>query len=263
MGRPRWRTRMRPSSRSSGTVHSRSNSIVEQTGARWGYLSALRRLLGALCVALVALTFSSTSAQARVSADDAATTHAYLEATIAMSRASAAEQPAFIRELATFETQVKASCPGILSGVPTHNDGESSNESAFQIGQELTFVTLGGAERVEHPLLARYAAVVRHLRWSNRKLTKLLRSLAREQGVQSAIALPDLCSDLRFWVASGYKAVSQQTTALLRRLQVVSSITLIENEPHEPVTNFLDTEALVAYRLKPYENRADQPPPQK
>jgi hypothetical protein len=39
---------------------------------------------------------------------------------------------------------------------------------------------------------------------------------------------------------------------------VVSSITLIESEPHEPVANFLNLDALVAYRLKPYEDRADR-----
>ena len=40
--------------------------------------------------------------------------------------------------------------------------------------------------------------------------------------------------------------------------RVVSSITLIESEPHEPVSNFFNLNALVAHRLKPYEDHADQ-----
>jgi hypothetical protein len=63
---------------------------------------------------------------------------------------------------------------------------------------------------------------------------------------------------MEFWVASGYTAVSAGTKRFLHRLRVVSSITLIESEPHEPVSNFFDLNALVAHRLKPYEDHADQ-----
>jgi hypothetical protein len=52
--------------------------------------------------------------------------------------------------------------------------------------------------------------------------------------------------------------VSPDTKAFLHRLEVVSSITTIESEPHEPVSDFLHPNALVAHRLKPYENHADR-----
>jgi hypothetical protein len=91
---------------------------------------------------------------------------------------------------------------------------------------------------------------VRRLRWSNPRLTKLFRSLAIEQDQQSAIPPPDLCSDMRFWVASGYTAVSAGTKRYLHRLSVVSSITQIEWEPNEPATNPFHTNALLAYRLR-------------
>jgi hypothetical protein len=39
---------------------------------------------------------------------------------------------------------------------------------------------------------------------------------------------------------------------------VVSSITQIESEPHEPLDDIFNVNALVAHRLKPYENRADR-----
>jgi hypothetical protein len=55
-----------------------------------------------------------------------------------------------------------------------------------------------------------------------------------------------------------YTAVSAGTKRFLHEMRVVSSITLIEPEPHEPVTNFLNLNALVAYRLKPYEDHADR-----
>ena len=204
------------------------------------------------------MTCSSASAQARASADDAAATHAYLEATIAMKQALAAEVPAELQGITAFGERIKADCPDVLSGAPPQVKDEPTNESDFQISLEVTFATLGAAEDVQHHALARYATTVRRLRWSNLRLTKLLRSLATEQAVQSAIPSPNLCADLRFWVTSGYTAVSPGTKEFQHRLTAVSSITVIEHEPHEPPTNFLNPQAVVAYRLKPYENRADR-----
>jgi hypothetical protein len=63
---------------------------------------------------------------------------------------------------------------------------------------------------------------------------------------------------MKFWVASGYTAVSAGTKRFMHRQSVVSSITLIESEPNEPIANFLHPDALVAYRLKPYEDHADR-----
>jgi hypothetical protein len=211
-------------------------------------------LLGTLAM----LACSTTLADARIQAGDATATHAYLKARIALNRAMTADEPAVLKAITVLETQVKVECPGVLAGAPPHVKGEKTNQSQFEITEELLTVTFGAGERVEHPAAVRFAATVRHLRWSNPRLTKLLRSLAIEQAVQSAIRPPDLCSDLKFWVTSGYSTTSPGTKTFLHRLSVVSSITLIESEPHEPVSNFFNTEALVAYRLKPYENRADR-----
>ncbi len=175
-----------------------------------------------------------------------------------MKRALVADVPAEVQGIVAFEEQVKADCPNVLSGAPPRIKDEPTNESDFQISLEVTFATLGVAEDVEHHVLARYAATVQRLRWSNRRLTKLLRSLAREQAVESTIPSPNLCSDLRFWVASGYTAVSPGSKEFQRRLTAVSSITVIEHEPHEPATNLLNPSAIVAYRLKRYESRADR-----
>jgi hypothetical protein len=217
----------------------------------------MRRLTWLLPITLAAMLCSVSPAGALVKPSDAATTHDYLEARIALQRTPAAEgKPAELKAITALETQIKAECPGVLVGAPPRVKGEKTNQSALEVSEELLTVTLGAAEHVEHPAYARFAKTVRHLRWSNLRLTKLRRSLALEQAEQSAIPLPNLCSDMKFWVASGYTAVSAETKLLLHRLRVVSSITLIESEPHEPVANFFNLNALVAYRLKSYEDHA-------
>lgn len=218
----------------------------------------MRRLSQFFLIMLGMMACSCAPAVARVTASDAAATHAYLEARIVSQRAAAADEPADLKAIGGLEAQVKAACPGVLAGAPPHVKGEKTNESELEVTEELLSAVFGATDPVEHPVDTRFSRTVRRLRWSNSKLTRLLRSLALEQSEQSAIPLPDLCSDMKFWVASGYTAVSSGTKRFLHRLSVVSSITLIESEPHESVTDLFNLNALVAHRLKPYENHADR-----
>lgn len=219
---------------------------------------AMRPLGCLFLVVFAVLVCSVTPAVARVTASDAAATHGYLEARIVLQRAEAASAPADLKAIGALEAQVKTECPGVLAGAPPHVKGEKTNQSGYEVSEELLSAGFGGAEHVGHPADARFVRTVQHLRWSNPKLTRLLRSLAIEQAKQSAIPPPELCADMKFWVASGYTAVSPGTKQYLQRLRAVSSITQIESEPHEPVSDIFNLNALVARRLKPYENHADR-----
>ncbi len=191
-------------------------------------------------------------------ARDAAATHAYLTARIILRHAEVAAEPAVLQAITALATQVKTECSGVLTGAPPHVKGEKTNESEFEVSEELLSAGFGAGGRVEHPADARFATTVRHLRWSSPKLTRLLRSLAIEGAAQSAVPPPDLCSDMKWWVASGYSRVSAGTKLYLHRLNVVSSITQIEPEPHESPLEGFHLDSLVARRLKPYEDHADR-----
>jgi hypothetical protein len=218
----------------------------------------MRRLSCLFLLTLAAILCSGVPAVARVTTSDAAATHAYLKARIVLQRAAVTAEPAELEAIAALEAQVKAECPGVLAGAPPHVKGEKTNESEVEVSEEMLSAGFGTAENVAHPANARFARTVRRLRWSNRRLTRLLRSLAIEQAEQSAIPPPELCRDMKFWVASGYTAVSAGTKAFRHRHSVVSSITQIEPEPNEPVTDIFHLNALVAHRLKPYEDHADR-----
>ncbi len=218
----------------------------------------MQRLSWLLLLTLGAIVCSATPALARVSASDAAATHAYLQARIALERTINMDKPTELKAIGELATAVKTECPDVLAGAPPHTKGEKTNASTREIEEELLSATFGAGERVEHPVLARFARTVGRLRWSSPSLTRLLRDLAIEEAAQSAIPFPDLCSDLKFWVASGYTAVSPGTKQFFHRRQVVSGITTIEPEPHEPIGNLFNLTALVAHRLKPYEDHADR-----
>jgi hypothetical protein len=209
-------------------------------------------------LSLAAFLCLSAPAVARVSTSDAAATHTYLEARIALQRAPEGTESAEIKAIEALGAQVKTECPDVLAGAPPYVEGEKTNQSDSEISEELFSAVFGAAEHVAHPSDERFSKTVRRLHWSNPKLTRLLRSLALEQAEQSAIPTPNLCSDTKFWVASGYTTVSAGTKEFLHRHSVVSSITQIESEPHEPLGDIFDLNALVARRLKPYEDHADK-----
>jgi hypothetical protein len=212
----------------------------------------------AFTATLAVTACAAAPASARVKASDLTATHEYLEARLAYSRATAKEASAEIAAIKALAAKVKGECPDVLSGAPPHVKGEKTGASELQVTEELLSAASGAAEQVEHPLDDSFARIVDRVRWSNPRLTKLLRSLALEQAEQSAIPAPNICADMTFWVASNYMAVSAGTREYLHRHMVISSITQIELEPHEPVTNIVDLGALVAHRLKPYEDRADR-----
>jgi hypothetical protein len=218
----------------------------------------MRRLTCLFLLTLAAIMASGTPALARVTASDAAATHAYLEARISLRRAPGVTESTELQAIAALEAHLKTECPDVLAGAPPHVKGERTNPSVGEISSELVSAGFGAAEHVQYPSYERFAKTVRRLRWSNPRLTRLLRSLALEQAEQSAIPTPNLCSDLKSWVASGYTGVSAGTKAFLHRRSVVSSITQIESEPHEPVSYIFNLNGLVAHRLKPYEDHADR-----
>jgi hypothetical protein len=218
----------------------------------------MRRLVCPSLLALAVILCSSAPAAARVAASDAAATHAYLEARIALQRASGVTEAAEMQAIEALAAQVGRECPNVLAGAPPHAKGEHTNQSEDEISNEIFTAASGAAEHLAQPSDERFERTVRHLRWSNPALTRLLRSLALEQAEQAAIPAPNLCSDTKFWVNSGYTAVSPATKTFLHRHEVVSTITQIQSEPHESLGDLFNLNALVAHRLKPYEDHADK-----
>jgi hypothetical protein len=215
------------------------------------------RLAGLVICALL-LAFAA-QASANVSARDANATHAYLEAKLAERRAVAGTAAAGVQAIEALAGQLRLECPGVLIGMPKPGRGKLPSGPEAEVTDELAVAVFGSDERVEHPALARFYDRVRHLRWSNGKLTRLLHSLALEQDEQSSLAPPPLCADLRFWVASGYIAVSPQTHMYRQRIRAISEITTIESEPDEKgLEDIFNLDSLVAHRLKPYEARSDR-----
>jgi hypothetical protein len=216
----------------------------------------VRRLL---CVLVLTAAVTAAPAQAALRPADGRATHRYLLAQLALRHGEARLYRPSLEALQALAGRFERECPDVLAGSPlaspegdTRGPGEPADG---KVAEELTIAVLDATERLQQPLAKRFYAVVRHLRWSSGALTRLVRDLALEAVRQTEIHEPDLCGDLRFWTASGYTRVSAGTERYDHEIEVVTSTTRIETGPGEPV---LDSEALVAFRLKRFEAPADR-----
>jgi hypothetical protein len=183
-------------------------------------LSSVR---AAAVIAAVSMVLPVATAQA--SSGDVSATRGYLQAYLRQTRAEVGDLPAAIAAMEALERQLQLECPGVLAQRPTPSRGAKPSESAIEISDELQESLLGVAQRSESSVHRRFARSVAPLQWSDRALTRLVRAYAAGEVEQAGIATPDLCSDIRAWVASGFQTVSAATVAYLDRESALSSRT--------------------------------------
>jgi hypothetical protein len=174
-------------------------------------------------IAVVVLAVPATTAQA--SSGDASSTGAYLHSYLGQVRAEVSGLPAALAAMEALRGQLQQECSGVLAQQPTPARGEKPSESAIEISDEVQESLFGEAERTESSIHRRFAHSVARLRWSDRALTRLVHTYATGEVEQAGIPTPDLCSDMRAWVASGFQTVSAATNAYLGRVSTLSSRT--------------------------------------
>jgi hypothetical protein len=169
----------------------------------------------AAVIAVVALALPAASAQA--SSGDASATRAYLQAYLGQVRAEVSGLPAGLAAMEALRGQLQQECPGVLAQRPTLFQGEKLSESALDISDEVQEALYGVAERTESSVHRRFARSVAHLEWSDGGLSRLVHTYTTGEVEQAEVPAPDLCSDMRAWVASGFQSVSPAAVAYLRR----------------------------------------------
>jgi hypothetical protein len=158
---------------------------------------------------------------------DVAATDSYLTAVDAYEHAALANAPASAAAFEALAGSIGAECAGVLKGVPPEGSQGSSTSFARQIGEakredeqlaevenELSGALAATFEQPDRQALLTFAAAVRPLRWSDPVLTQLVDAEASEVEERVAVAIPDVCADMKAWAASGYKTLSPATLAL-------------------------------------------------
>jgi hypothetical protein len=175
--------------------------------------------LAVLALVWVAATATPASAAAPSSADLAAT-QALARATNTLVSAAFPDISRGVAAVRSYANHVSAECPAVAAGSPQNHDSEQLD---FEVAGALTVT----GYHVAAAPIAVFARAVKRLHWSNGRLTHAVRTFATKLQGLSTLAVPNLCGDLRTWVASGYATLPATT------VQFVQSYDATDTEAEE------------------------------
>jgi hypothetical protein len=164
---------------------------------------------------LAVLVLGLAPARAIATPQDIASTHAYIQANFAFARASEARVGTTQASIVRLKRQLGRECRDAGAGSPQN---EESQKLSYEVAGALWSVSYGADAG---PIRA-FARVVRPLRWSNPKLTRIAQGYASSLQALAALPMPNLCGDVRAWSASGFRTIPATT---IRFDQHVESIT--------------------------------------
>lgn len=195
-----------------------------------------------MVVVLACLAFAclDTSASARPSSGDVVATRAYLHASEVYVQAAYPGVEARILAIEARGSEVAGGCPSALAYAP--------RDTAFEeLGEEMgTSDWYAGVASVRSVTL-RVADAIGHLRWSDRKLTRLVHAEAAEERADVGLVLPDVCGQIAAWKASAYTTLPSSVIEFLTHVEAIESGSTVG--PSEE-----SREALIMHLLQRYED---------
>jgi hypothetical protein len=166
-----------------------------------------RAFLASIVVPLVA---AAAPAGAVAAQGDVTATRSYIQADYALVRNAAARLGSARAVFASILRRVRSECPLVAASSPqTPQSTELSNEI---IGAMVT-----GAYHVYPQGIVAFVRVAERLRWSNRGLTSSVHAYASKLKTVVALSSPDLCGDVKAWIASGYHTLPASTISFDQR----------------------------------------------
>jgi hypothetical protein len=197
-------------------------------------------ILGFACVAWLCV---AAPASARASVNDVAATRAYLRASEVYARSVHVETGAMVGAINARENEVASRCPYALAYAP--------RDAAFsQIGEEMGAAQWYASQAPMRSAALKLTEAIGHLGWSDRRLTRLVRARVVEERADTALVLPDVCSEIGAWKASAYATLPRGVSEFLAHVEADESGSVVG--PSEE-----SREAVIAHLLKRYEGPAE------
>jgi hypothetical protein len=153
---------------------------------------------------LAAAALLALPAPALATSGDAATTQRYIQANYALVQAGASKLGAARAALRAVRSRIEGECPRAAAESP-------QNPDSTELSNELIGALVTSAYHTDVPAGESFIRATAGLRWSNRGLTSAVQSYVRKLKVVIALATPNVCSDVRAWVASGYQTLPATT----------------------------------------------------
>jgi hypothetical protein len=161
-------------------------------------LSVPMRCATSILLCLLALT--AAPAGALGSSGDVAATRAYARANYALVRAARANLAVGQAAIKGLARQLASECPLVAAESPQDHDSE-------QLSNEVAGALTVAAYHPDAGAAVAFAHAVQGLHWSDPRLTHVVRTYAARLVALTALAMPNVCADVKAWVASNYQTL--------------------------------------------------------
>lgn len=149
-------------------------------------------------------------------AADAAAARAYLSAAASYANAAYPLVEARIAAMEADERDVAGQCPSAFLYAP--------RDTAFEeLGEEMSDAEWYAGGAPVRSVTEAFAQAIGNLSWSNRRLTRLVRSEAAEERADVALVLPDVCSSIEAWKTSDYAELPPSVGEFLTHVEQIES----------------------------------------
>jgi hypothetical protein len=167
-----------------------------------------------IALPIATLLLAAAALPAPAPASDASATHAYIKANYALAKAGVARIKSVQAKAVQFTHTIAATCPRAGTGAP-------QNEATQPISHEPVVALWSIAYRANAASISAFAAETAHLRWSNARTTHVAQRYARSLHEMATLPLPNLCTDVRAFAASGFKVVPPAVVKLVDRAEAI------------------------------------------
>jgi hypothetical protein len=173
----------------------------------------------------------ATSARAR----DLAATRTFISANFTLVHAARDNLAAAQTAINTLGERVAGECP-LAAGREA-----PQNHDSRQLSEEVVGALEVAAYEVDRASMLAFGHAIHGLRWSNGKLTRMVRAYAVKLENFPTLAPPNICADVKAWAAANYASLPATTVAFDKGFATYS----------------IETEEIPLRLLRPYENAAE------
>jgi hypothetical protein len=150
------------------------------------------------------MMLAAAPAAAGAGSGDVAATRRYIQADYALVQRASTKIKAAEAALQSVLHHVQVECPNVAANSP-------QNPDSTQLSNELIGALVLSAYHTDVPAGTNFVRAAKGLRWSNRPLTSAVQSYVAKIKVLTTLAPPNVCADVRAWIASGYRTLPAST----------------------------------------------------
>jgi hypothetical protein len=159
---------------------------------------------GLVLLLLAALALGAAPACAVAASGAVATTERYIQANYTLVKAGSAKLGAAKAALLGVRHRIEGECAKAAADSPQNSDSTA-------LSNEIIGAIVIAAYRTDLPAGENFIRAAQGLRWSNHALTSTIQSYVDKLKVLNKLAPPNVCADVRAWVAGGYQTLPAST----------------------------------------------------